>query len=225
MNAETESAAGEVYAPAYGTLRRTIEYALFFLIVDRCTRLLAALLGEIPPLETHVPTVTTGAAVALWVMLGLVVLLEARRQFAVNPWDADDLAALRPSERRLAVAGAATAVGAGVVAVGWGTVARLTGDGRAAVAVGQELFEHANSEAGLLAKAAGILGSDVGVLVAFSLGFVALAYGLDRLTLGLVRELIYRRRGRSVPMDGTGGADGDDGADGAGGPGTPGPDS
>lgn len=197
MNAQTESAAGDVvYAPAYGTLRRAIEYALFVLIVDRCTQLLVGLLGEIPPLQSHVPTVTTGAAVALWAMLGLLVLLETRRQYAANPRTPDDLAALRPTERRLAIAGAATVVGAGVVATGWPVVGRLTGDGRVAVEVGRELTTLANSDAGAPAKVVGILGTDVGVLVAFSLGFVVLAYGLDRLAVGLARELLYRQYGR-----------------------------
>lgn len=210
MITETEATSSdEMWIPAYGTLRRAIEYALFYLIVDRCTRLLVALLGEIPPLQSHVPTVTTGAAVALWVMLGLVVLLEVRRQLSANPWKPADLGALRPTERRLVIAGAATVLGAGVVAAGWPVVGRLTGDGWVAVEVGRELTTLANSDAGALAKVMGILGTDVGVLIAFSLGFIILAYGIDRLTVGLAREVLYRKYGQRLGADGVAEADTD----------------
>ena len=50
-----------VYSPASGTIRRAIEYGLFYVVVDRCTRLLVALL-EGPMLERFVTGVRTASA-------------------------------------------------------------------------------------------------------------------------------------------------------------------
>lgn len=187
-----------VYAPAYGPVRRAVEYGLFYVVVDRCTRLLVAMLEKTPPVAEHVPALTTASAVALWGMLALILALQVRRQLAANPWDVADLSALRPSPRRLALAGAAVAVGAVTASQGWPVVADLTADPAAATAVGEAVLAHAGSDAGVAAKATGILRTDLGALAGFGAGFVCLTYGLDRVVVGLVREAQYRRYASAV---------------------------
>lgn len=178
-----------VYSPAYGTIRRAIEYGLFYVVVDRCTRVLVTLL-EGPMLAQYAPRVKTAGAVALWVALVVTAVLEVRRQLAANPFDP---ATLRPSRRRLAAAGGAVAVGAGAVVAGWPTFLRVTTDPAAAIAVSEVVLDHANSPAPVTAKAAGIVGSGLGVALAAVGGVVLLSYGVGRLAVGLVREVQYRR--------------------------------
>jgi len=136
-----------------GPVRRTIEYGLFYFVVDRCIEVLAALLSEIPPVASHVSTVRTASAVALWVMLAVVVA-EARRQYSANPWDPADLESLRPSRCDLALAGGAVALGAPIAARGWTTVARLTEEVGTALAAGREGAPHVSSDAGFSTKGA-----------------------------------------------------------------------
>lgn len=187
-----------VYVPAYGPVRRIVEYGLFYYVVDRCTRLLVDLFEETSGFEAYVPRLTTASAAALWGMLALVVVLEGRRQYRANPFDVTDLDALRPSRRRMGSAGGATAVGAGAVIHGWPTVTDLITDAGVASTVGREVIARAASPATPAAKTMGILGTEFGVVLAFGAGFVLLAYGFDRLLIGLVREAQYRRHARSV---------------------------
>lgn len=192
MGDELADATG-LYAPEYGPVRRLLEYVLFYVVVDRLTGLLVVLLEGVPPLASHAPTVQFASAVALVVVLVVVVLWEARRQYVANPVEATDLQALRPSPRRLAVAGGALAVGAGIVAVGWETVVAFTGDPEVLLTVTRELMTAVAAASGPVETSVAVLGTDLGVLAAFTVGFVLLAYGVDRVLIGLVREVLYRR--------------------------------
>lgn len=197
-----------LYAPEYGPIRRIAEYVLFYVVVDRLTRLLVELFTEFPPLATHAPTLELGSAIALVVVLLVVGLWEVRRQYRANPVDADDVGGLRPSARGLAIAGGALAVGAAIVASGWRTVVTFTGDPEVLMTVATEAATAVSAASGPVATAAAVLGTDLGVVVAFVAGFVLLAYGLDRLLIGLTREVLYRRYdggpGRSLATAGQG---------------------
>lgn len=182
-----------LYAPEYGPVRRLLEYVLFYVVVERLTGLLVALLEEVPPLASHARTLRVASAVALVVVLVIVVLWEGRRQYVANPVAASDLASLRPSPRRLAVAGGALAVGAGVVATSWGTVVAFTGDPEVLLTVSRELVGAVSAASGPVEASVAALETDLGVLAAFTVGFVLLAYGVDRVLIGLVREVLYRR--------------------------------
>lgn len=181
------------YAPEYGPIRRLFEYVLFYAVVDRLTELLVALLEEVPPLASHARTLQVASAVSLVVVLVVVVLWEARRQYVANPVETSDLAALRPSPHGVAVAGAALAIGAAVVAAGWEQVVAFTGDTEVLLAVTLETMTAVSSASGPFATALAVLATDLGVLSAFIVGVVLLAYGVDRLLIGLAREVLYRR--------------------------------
>lgn len=187
----------ELYAPEYGPVRRSFEYVLFYVVVDRLTELLAGLFEEIPMFATHVPTLQLASAVGLVVVLVVVVLWEVRRQYEANPVDVENLGSLRPSPRQLAVAGGALVVGVGVVVRGWGTVESFTGDPDVLLAVTEEMLTATSSTSGPVPTVLAVLGTDIGVLAAFTAGFVLLAYGIDRLLIGLAREVLYRRHAGS----------------------------
>lgn len=186
-----------LYAPEYGPVRRLFEYVLFYVVVERLTGLLVELFEEIPPMATHAPTLRFASAVALVVVLVVVVLWEARRQYVANPVALADIGSLRPSPRRLAVAGGALVVGAGVVVYGWATVVAFTGDPEVLLTVTEETMTAVSSASGPVATAVAVLATDIGVLAAFTVGFVLLAYGIDRLLIGLAREVLYRRHAAS----------------------------
>lgn len=192
MGDET-TAVAELYAPEYGPIRRLFEYVLCYVVVDRLTELLVGLFEEIPMFAAHVPTLQLASTVGLVVVLVVVVLWELRRQYVANPVSVEDLGSLRPSSRRLAVAGGALTVGAGVVVHGWGTVRSFTGDPDVLLSVTEEMLTAASSSSGGVETVLAVLGTDIGVLAAFTGGFVLLAYGIDRLLIGLAREVLYRR--------------------------------
>ncbi len=176
-----------VRTPASGSLLTLAIYGLLVAVVDRATGALVDLLTTAAP-GTDPGLVTTGLAVALWVGLALVVANEAHRQYtATSPaLDGPDrvrsyLAERRPGRRESVVWVAALALGGAVAVVGFESFVAVLD--RVPLA-GRRLAESGAAEVGVvdLVRAAGFL-----------VGYVLAAWGLDRLVVGLARELQYRR--------------------------------
>lgn len=190
----TDRQSTTVYTPEFGTVRRLLEYGLFVVVVDRSTATLTDMLAA-GPTASLAPKLALAAAVALWAMLAFTVGREALRQVRANPRNGDDatelLAELRPAPRWAATVGAVAAAGGAVVAFGWPRFVRLVDDPLAA----SELVQRAlagTPESGV-DRALALAGTDLVWALAVPVGFVALAYGVDRLLVGGVREVQYRR--------------------------------
>lgn len=185
---------GTVYSPEYGTVRRAIEYGLFFVVVDRATATLTDLLAE-SPMAALGSQFAFGAAVALWLVLAVTVVREGIRQVRANPRDGGDatelLAQSRLAPRWVAVVGALALVGGGVVVLGWPRFFGVLDDPVAAFGLVQRTLAGAPDQSGLT-RALALLETDLVWALAFPAGFVAFAYGVDRLLVGGVREVQYR---------------------------------
>lgn len=184
-----------VYTPEFGTVRRLLEYGLFVVVVDRSTATLTDMLAG-GPMASLAPKLALAAAVALWAMLALTVGREVLRQYRANPRTGDDatelLAQLRPAPRWAATVGAVAVAGGAVVASGWPRFVRLVDDPLAAFELVQRTLAGAPGQSGV-DRALALAGTDLVWALAVPVGFVALAYGVDRLLVGGVRELQYRR--------------------------------
>lgn len=189
---------GAVYSPEYNTVRRTLEYGLFFVVVGRATATLTELLAE-SEMASLTPRVTFAAAVALWAMLVLTIGREALRQYRANPHETDDvhglLAELRPDPRRVTVAAGVGLIGGVVVAIGWVPFFGLLEAPAETFELVQRTISGTAGGSGL-DLAAALLGSALVWVAVFPAGFVALAYGVDHLLVGGVREVQYRRSAR-----------------------------
>lgn len=163
-------------------------YGLLVAVVDRATAAFVETLASVAP-TADPGLVTTAMAVALWVALAGVVATEVARQYgATSPQltgreeVVSYLDGRRPDRRGWALAAGATLGGAGAVAVTTDAfVATLDG----VLSAGSRLAE--TGEVG------GISAATVALGATFLAGYVALAWGLDQLVVGLARELQYRR--------------------------------
>lgn len=171
-------------SPVYGSGLSLAIFGLLLVAVHLSRPALVAVVTTAMP-TTGPREVTTALAVALWVGLGLVLVLEARRQYvALSPAFVDrerfvaHLDARRLDTTGWVVAGIAVLAGLAVVGVGYATALR-TLDAATTVEDGLWLV--------------GVTGSDIALTVAVLAGYVAAAWGLDRVVVGAVRELQYRR--------------------------------
>lgn len=177
-----------IYAPVYGSVRTVVLFGLLVQVVERATEALVETLQTVAPSVSSAPLEFVLAAV-LWVVLALVALAEFRRQTADNPHEflAIEVALAFLDQRRLAPRGAVLAIllTAGGIGVSWVArprfVATLDGGFQVLTALVETgspgAFDMANLVWG----------------VAFVGGVLVLAWGLDRLVIGLLREVRYRR--------------------------------
>lgn len=182
------SAAFRVYAPEYGTVSAVVVYGLVVLVVASATDALTETLRAVAP-EADPGLLELSMAATLWIVLALVVVGEARRQTADNPHEflarevvVSFLDGRRPSPARHLLAVATSAVGG---AVTWLARERFLATLDGAFHVLTVLAETGSPgafEPVNLAWGAG-----------FVLGVAALGWGADRLLIGLLRELQYRR--------------------------------
>lgn len=194
----------EVYYPRYGTVRSLLLFVLFYLLIANATAAIVETFGTVAPdvESTHLGLVMAGV---LWLVLGLVVTLEARRQTRGNPETFVARQVLvkfldqhRPTwlEHLGWLLGAV--VGAAVVRVGW---TRFFSTLENALLVGKRLAERGELGQFSIANLAWGVG--------FVLGFVLLAVAADRFLIGLSRELLYQYYRES--RGGAGGRDPDTG--------------
>lgn len=176
-----------MYYPRYGTVRSLVLFALFYLVIAHATTAFVETLRTVAPGVESTPLGVVMAGV-LWLVLGLVVPLEARRQTRGNPEMFVARQVLvkfldqhRPTwlEHLGWLLGAV--VGAAVVRVGW---TRFFSTLENALLVGKRLAERGELGQFSIANLAWGVG--------FVLGFVLLAVAADRFLTGLVRELLYR---------------------------------
>lgn len=177
-----------VYAPAYGSVRTVVLFGLLVLIVERATAALVETLQTVAPAASAAPLKFALAAV-LWVALALVMVAEFRRQSVDNPYEfqAREVALSFLDQRRLTPrsAGLAILLSASGITVAWLARPRFVATLDGAFHVMTALIE--TGSPGSFAVANLVWGT------AFVAGVLALAWGLDRLLIGLVREMLYRR--------------------------------
>lgn len=182
------SGSHRAYASAYGSVEVIVVYVLFYLIVDLATPVIVEELAG--PFPDQVPEpVTTYAAVALWLFLGLVLFAAVRTQVAENPRvfdDADEREAFldehRPTRETYLLSGALVVVGGVAAILTWDVFVAVLED------VLSVLVVELDGDRPALPDAA-----NVAFFVSFVIAVAAIARGLDRLVVGGVRELLYRR--------------------------------
>lgn len=178
-----------VLTPEYGTITALVAYAVFVLVVDVATTTLRTTLADVAP---GVSAALLGGVLAavLWLVLGLVVLVEARRQLADNPREfiAPEVVLAHLDGSR---AGTARLLAAVLVSVAGALLVRLAApEVRPALAAVFGLLSTLSDGGSTLDPLV------LRWLVIFAVGAVCLAWGLDRVAIGLVREIQYRRRRR-----------------------------
>lgn len=186
----SDSAESAIYTPAYGTVKRGLEFLALYVVVGTCTELITGLF-EGTPFAANLSRLTTGIAVFLWAWFLVTAYFQVRTQRRANPVEASDpasaLAELRLAPKWFGVAAALAVVGTVALAVGWSAFTSLMSDpitlvdavGRAGPAVTSGEF-------------VAVLSSDVGRSLLFLVGLVLAPYGVDRTVVGLVREAQYR---------------------------------
>ena len=167
--------------PEYGLIDAILGYAMFYVVVSTVTDPIAEGLAGI--LGVGPEAIRTWFAIGLWVILGFTVLGQLTTQLKDNPHrfsSAEERRAFierrAPSPLRYLGAILATAVG--------GTIAWLLID---------EFLIAIVSVAIVIVGPATITGLSLWTvvwLVCFSVGFGLFTFGLDRLVIGLVRDLI-----------------------------------
>lgn len=167
--------------PEYGLVDAILGFAMFYVVVatvtDPMAEGLAGILGVDPD------AIRTWFAIGLWIILGLTVLGQLTKQLKDNPhrFSTDDarrafLERRRPGPLRYLGAILATTVGA---AIAWLLI--------------EEFLMALVSLAIVIVGPATITGISLWTviwLVSFSIGFGLFTFGLDRLVIGLVRDLI-----------------------------------
>lgn len=177
-----------VFLPAYGPVEAAVGYVLFFILVDRATPVLVDELAA--PFPDAVPEpFMTYAAVVLWLVLVALLLATVRGQLAANPRtfaDADERESFLDEQRRdrwrYRIDAALVVVGGAATVLTWDVFVAVLVDLLSVVVV--ELDGATPALPGA---------EEVAVSVVFLVGVAALARGLDRLLVGGVRELLYRR--------------------------------
>jgi len=167
--------------PEYGLVDAILGFAMFYVVVATVTEPMAEGLSGI--LGVGPGAVRTWFAIALWVILGLTTLDQVTKQLRANPHrfaDADErrtfLERERPGPIRYLGAILATAVGGGIA---WFLL--------------DEFLIAIVSVVGIVLGPATITSISLWTvfwLVSFSIGFGLFTFGLDRLVIGLVRDLI-----------------------------------
>lgn len=177
----------EVYYPRYGTVRSLVLFALFYLVIAHATTAFVETLRTVAPGVESTPLSVVMAGV-LWIVLGLVVALEARRQTRGNPETfvarqvlVKFLEQHRPTWREHLGWLLGAVVGVAVVRVGW---TRFFSTLENALLVGKRLAERGDFGQFSIANLAWGVG--------FVLGFVLLAVAADRFLTGLAREILYQ---------------------------------
>lgn len=177
----------EVQYPRYGTVRSVLLFVMFYLLVAHATTALVETLRAVAPGVSSTPLNLVMAA-SLWLVLGLLVLHEVRRQTRDNPEMFVARQVLvkfldqhRPSLREHVGWFVGALAGAAVVYRGWSRFFPTLDD---ALLVGKRLAEQGSP--GQFST------TNVAWGVGFVLGFVLLAVAVDRFLIGLSRELLYQ---------------------------------
>ncbi|MFB6184581.1 MAG: hypothetical protein ABEI96_08510 [Haloarculaceae archaeon] len=174
------------YVPAYGPVDAAFGFALFYVLVDRATPTVVAVLTD--ALADVSPSfVRLGLAAVLWFVLGVTVLDQFRRQLAALGLASHHAVRPRTAARGTPSRAQTVAYALGVV-VG-GAVAAWT-------------FERAVETAVSLIRVVAAL--DAGafvsveflVMVVFFVAFGVATHSLDRLVVGGVRALLADESGR-----------------------------
>lgn len=183
-------AARHVRSPGYGTIRSLLLFALLVLVVDRATDAVVGTLRSVAP-TVDPGLLTTALAAVLWVALAWVAVGEVTRQrratFRVEGTEAavDLLDDRRPDRRGWGLAAGAALAGA-VAAVLTRKPFLAVLD--AVLFAGRRLAETGSID--------GFSPTNLALGAVFLGGVLAVAWGLDRLVVGLVRDLQYRRATR-----------------------------
>lgn len=175
------------YYPRYGTVRSVLVFGLFYLVVAHATAALVETLRIVAPAVDPSPLRVILAA-TLWLVLGLVVVAELHRQTRDNPESfvarqvmVAFLDQHRPTRRGHVGWLLGAFAGAVVVHRGWRRFFATLDD---ALLVGARL-----AEAGTLGQFSTV---NLAWGVGFVLGFALLAVAVDRVLIGILRELVYQ---------------------------------
>lgn len=171
-------------APAYGPVEAALGFALFYVLVDRATPTVVDVIsGALPP-----SLVGLGLAAALWFVLAVTVLDQARRQLAALGVVGEDRSGGRPDDRVAPSESRALAYLVGLL-VG-GLVAVWTYEGAVGTAVSL-LRAVAALDAGAFATVEFV------AMVAFFVSFGVATRSLDRLVVGGFRWTLAGDRERA----------------------------
>lgn len=170
----------EQSVPAYGPIDAALGYVLFYVVVGRATPTVVAVTTDAVP-DVSPSLVELGLAAALWFVLAVTVLEQARRQLAAlgigtrNGDDFDLVARLLPAERRPLAYLVALLVG--------GVVAAWTFDRGVETAV-------STIRVVATLDAAAFVPADFAVMVVFFVSFSVATHALDRLSIDAVRAML-----------------------------------
>ena len=172
--------------PEYGPIDSIVGFAIFYLLVDALTPTFVDALALVLP-DVATSTLTTGTALALWLVAGITALTVVLPQVAANPrrFDSRDerdafLDANRPSEMQYKVNLTLLVLGGATAFLAWRTVLDVfRGMLPVVVELGGEIPPV-------------LTAGNVAIFVVFVVGVAAYARGLDRLVIGGVREFLYR---------------------------------
>lgn len=182
MNAADTGRAGDPGGhrfPAYGPLEAAIGYVLFYVIVDRATPTLVAVVGDVVPGVASL--VGLGLALLLWFVLAVTTIDQLRRQLAaLGLVTADPRSA---SLWSLAVPTGASFVWHAALLVAAGAVAAWTYE-RALVTAVEAIRWVAALDAGAFVSV------EFAVLVVFFVSFSLASHAVDRLVVGGVRAAL-----------------------------------
>lgn len=184
----SESRHGPFYLlyPEYGAIDSLVGFAIFYLILDTLSpTLVDALATALPSVAPD--TIGTGLALLLWLVAGVTALAIVVPQVQANPRRFETrherdafLDANRPSATQYRFALALVVLGGIVSVLAWQTFLDVLG------ALLPFVIELDGTLPSTLSPAT------VAVFVLFVVGFAAYSRGLDRLVIGVVRDLLYR---------------------------------
>jgi hypothetical protein len=172
--------------PEYGAIDSLVGFAMFYLVLDTLSPTLVDALATVLP-SVAPDAIGTGLALLLWLVAGVTALAIVVPQVQANPHRFETrrerdafLDANRPSATQYQFWLALLALGGAVSVLAWQTFIDVLG------ALLPFVIELDGALPSTLSPA------NLAVFVLFVVGFAAYSRGLDRLVVGVLRDLLYR---------------------------------